>query len=248
MSAEKGCSILWQCSRVRLLFSFTGCCRISVEPYRGLKLRRKKPRFYYPFFFPLFTSTHALINPTEPSPHCNTRRSGLRLPSPEALSLQVEVVTLPALVIQNTAKVCECTCIHLFMAEIKKKKKNPVFRLTPHCHRLLRTRAQTHAYILHTMFRGLNDRGWRFPRWQKKRDKLSAWPAAPVWRREERKDGRVESEEMPNERSPTKFVLYLWGLGSIFSPYHSCIPGIFVFLLHCCWLLLWSKARWSQAV
>lgn len=126
-----------------------------MEPYRGLKLRRKKPRFYYPFFFPLFTSTHALINPTEPSPHCNTRRSGLRLPSPEALSLQVEVVTLPALVIQNTAKVCECTCIHLFMAEIK--KRNPVFRLTPHCHRLLRTRAQTHAYILHTMFRGLND-------------------------------------------------------------------------------------------
>lgn len=82
-------------------------------------------------------------------------RSGPRLPSLEAQSLQAKVGNLFALVIQSEAKVCESTCIHLFTAELI----NPVFRLAPHCHSLPRTRAQTHAYILHTVLRGLNDRG-----------------------------------------------------------------------------------------
>lgn len=82
-------------------------------------------------------------------------RSGPRLASLEAQSLQAEVGNLFALVIQSEAKVCESTCIHLFTAELI----NPVFRLAPHCHSLPRTRAQTHAYILHTVLRGLNDRG-----------------------------------------------------------------------------------------
>lgn len=210
---EKVCSIFLQCSRVRLLFSFISFTRfqISLEPCRCFQTH-SNTKFNYPPTPPFHFNTRANQPYGALSPPCPSQGvlvydcSG---PSPEALSLQVKVVTLPALVIQSRAKVCACTCIHLSMTEIKKKKScllsRPTLSPSPE-----NTRTDTCLHSPHRVQRT----EWQrvtVSLWQKKRDKLSARPAAPVWRREERQDGRVESEELPHKRSPAKFghVLYL---------------------------------------
>lgn len=94
---------------------------------------------------------------------CITMSCGVKFCSLKALPLKVEVVKLPSCLShsEQTKGVCECTCIQLFLADLI----NPLSRLTPHCHSLLRTHThtQTRTYILHAVFIGLNDRGDSFP-------------------------------------------------------------------------------------
>lgn len=115
---------------------------------------------------------------------CSDMSSGVKFCSLKALPLKVEVVKLSSCFSHSkeTKGVCECKCIQLFLAELI----NPLSRLTPHCHSPVKTHTHTHAntlthtYILHAVFIGLNDGGWLFSLRQKRRDKLSARPAAPV--------------------------------------------------------------------
>lgn len=141
---------------------------------------------------------------------CITMSCGVKFCSLKALPLKVEVVKLPSCLShsEQTKGVCECTCIQLFLADLI----NPLSRLTPHCHSLLRTHTHTDTYIHSPCCVHRPEwQGWQFSLRQKRRDKLSAWPAAPVqphdtdrerenWKLEMGREVEVAKWKADNER------------------------------------------------
>lgn len=127
-----------------------------------LKHNKKKVELSL-FPAPLFTSTHVLTNPPEPCPPLQHRAFWSETSLPGG-SVPLGRRGGRSLLYSSRAEP-RCVSVHAFICLWlrQKKKTYPVVRLAPLCHRLRRTGAQTHAYILHAVFRGLNDRGDRFP-------------------------------------------------------------------------------------